>query len=51
VSEPAGSNGASGLRTPDIEALLGDLCELQGDADQTLLSKSAVSQVTEAFWE
>jgi putative transposase len=39
---------ARGLSTRDIEALLGELCE--GD-DQTLLSKSAVSQVTEALWQ
>lgn len=42
---------ARGLSTRDIEELLGELCESQGDSDQTLLSKSAVSQVTEALWE
>lgn len=42
---------ARGLSTRDIEELLGDLCQSQGDLDQTLLSKSAVSQVTEALWE
>jgi len=39
---------ARGLSTRDIEDLLGELCEQEG---QTLLSKSAVSQVTEALWE
>ena len=38
---------ARGLSTRDIEELLGELCEEQ---DQTLLSRSAVSQVTEALW-
>lgn len=42
---------ARGLSTRDIEELLGDLCESQGDHDQTLLSKSAVSEVTEALWD
>jgi transposase-like protein len=42
---------ARGLSTRDIEELLGDLCASQGDLDQTLLSKSAVSQVTEALRE
>ena len=39
---------ARGLSTRDIEELLGELCEQE---DQTLLSRSAVSQVTEALWE
>lgn len=39
---------ARGLSTRDIEALLGELCDGE---DQTLLSKSAVSQVTEVLWE
>ncbi len=39
---------ARGLSTRDIEELLGELCE---DEDQTLLSRSAVSRVTEALWE
>jgi transposase-like protein len=39
---------ARGLSTRDIEDLLGELCDQE---DQTLLSKSAVSQVTEALWE
>ena len=39
---------ARGLSTRDIEELLGELCQ---EEDQTLLSKSAVSQVTEALWE
>lgn len=38
---------ARGLSTRDIEDLLAELC--QGE-DQTLLSKSAVSCVTEALW-
>jgi transposase-like protein len=42
---------ARGLSTRDIEELLGELCESQGDLDQTLLSKSAVSEVTHALWE
>jgi transposase-like protein len=42
---------ARGLSTRDIEDLLGDLCDSQGDEGRTLLSKSAVSQVTEALWE
>lgn len=39
---------ARGLSTRDIEELLGELCEGEG---QTLLSRSAVSQVTEALWQ
>jgi transposase-like protein len=39
---------ARGLSTRDIEELLGELCDGE---DQTLLSRSAVSQVTEALWE
>ena len=42
---------ARGLSTRDIEDLLAELCESQGDLDQTLLSRSAVSQVTNALWE
>jgi transposase-like protein len=42
---------ARGLSTRDIEDLLGELCDSQGQKGQTLLSKSAVSQVTEALWE
>ena len=40
---------ARGLSTRDIEELLGALCD--GEDQQTLLSKSAVSQVTEALWQ
>ena len=40
---------ARGLSTRDIEDLLAELCESQGDLDQTLLSKSAVSQVIVCF--
>lgn len=39
---------ARGLSTRDIEDLLAELCPGE---DQTLLSKSAVSCVTEALWE
>jgi len=39
---------ARGLSTRDIEELLGELCD---GADQTLLSKSAVSEVTEKLWQ
>ena len=39
---------ARGLSTRDIEELLGELCEEEG---QTLLSRSGVSRVTEALWE
>ena len=39
---------ARGLSTRDVEDLLGELCEGE---DQTLLSRSAVSVVTEALWE
>ena len=42
---------ARGLSTRDIEELLAELCESQGDLDQTLLSRSAVSEVTNALWE
>jgi transposase-like protein len=43
---------ARGLSTRDIEDLLGELCVEQEDEEgQTLLSKSAVSRVTEALWE
>jgi len=40
---------ARGLSTRDIEELLGELCD--GPEDQTLLSRSGVSRVTEALWE
>jgi putative transposase len=39
---------ARGLSTRDIEDLLAELCEGE---DQMLLSKSAVSEVTETLWE
>ena len=48
---------ARGLSTRDIEELLGEIGgEIGGEADengesQTLLSRSAVSRVTEALWE
>ena len=44
---------ARGLSTRDIEDLLGELCAEQEDQQEgpTLLSKSAVSRVTEALWE
>lgn len=42
---------ARGLSTRDIEDLLSELCQSQGDSEQTLLSKSGVSRVTQALWE
>jgi putative transposase len=39
---------ARGTSTRDIEQLLGELCDEEG---QTLMSKSGVSRVTEALWE
>ena len=52
---------ARGLSTRDIEDLLGELCDAQEDQagpreglrppQQTLLSRSGVSRVTEALWE
>ena len=43
---------ARGLSTRDIEDLLSDLCQEQEDQEGTkLLSKSAVSRVTEVLWE
>ena len=39
---------ARGLSTRDIEELLAELCEQE---EQTLLSKSAVSELTEALWQ
>jgi transposase-like protein len=43
---------ARGLSTRDIEDLLAELCEAEGDDEpRLLLSRSGVSRVSEALWE